>query len=134
MFKVIKKKKPKYFVLENVNGFLNHDEGKTFNIIWDELKKLTSLGYDVHWKLLNTKDYGIPQNRERIWFIGILDSKKDFEFPTPKKLLPLEKFVDWNDVHKDEMTTTIKENIDKFKNTNAFYVDQGFIKLNNFSN
>jgi DNA (cytosine-5)-methyltransferase 1 len=56
---VIKKKRPKYFILENVRGLLSHDKGNTFKIIMKELNSLK--GYQVDWKLLNTKDYGMIQ-------------------------------------------------------------------------
>lgn len=59
--------KPKYLFLENVKGLLNHDRGNTFEVI---LSALDELGYDVEWQVLNSKDFGIPQNRERVFIIG----------------------------------------------------------------
>ena len=67
--KVIKTKKPKYFILENVKGLVNHDNGKTFKTILNCLKKLKI--YNIYHNVLNTKDYGIPQNRERIFIVGV---------------------------------------------------------------
>ena len=61
--------KPKYLFLENVKGLLNHDRGNTFEII---LTTLDELGYDVEWQVLNSKDFGVPQNRERVFIIGHL--------------------------------------------------------------
>lgn len=61
--------KPRYLFLENVKGLLNHDSGNTFRTI---LNTLDELGYDVEWRLLNSKDFGVPQNRERVYIIGHL--------------------------------------------------------------
>lgn len=65
--------KPKYLFLENVKGLLNHDKGNTFEII---LSALDELGYDVEWQVLNSKDFGVPQNRERVFIIGHLRGER----------------------------------------------------------
>ena len=59
--------RPKYLFLENVKGLLSHDNGTTFETI---LRTLDELGYDVEWQVLNSKDFGVPQNRERVFLIG----------------------------------------------------------------
>lgn len=59
--------KPRYLFLENVKGILNHDGGNTFRTI---LNTLDELGYDVEWRVLNSKNFGVPQNRERVYIIG----------------------------------------------------------------
>lgn len=61
--------KPRYLFLENVKGLLNHDRGSTFEVI---LSALDELGYDVEWQVLNSKNFGVPQNRERVFIIGHL--------------------------------------------------------------
>ena len=61
--------KPQYLFLENVKGLLNHDKGDTFEVI---LSALDELGYDVEWQVLNSKNFGVPQNRERVFIIGHL--------------------------------------------------------------
>lgn len=61
--------KPRYLFLENVKGLLNHDSGNTFRTI---INTLDELGYDVEWRVLNSKDFGVPQNRERVYIIGHL--------------------------------------------------------------
>lgn len=66
--RIAKSKRPKILLLENVKGLLNHDNGKTFEII---IQTLDELGYDVEWQVLNSK-YFVPQNRERIFIIGHL--------------------------------------------------------------
>ena len=65
--------KPKYLFLENVKGLLNHDKGDTFETI---LSALDELGYDVEWQVLNSKDFGVPQNRERVFIIGHLRGER----------------------------------------------------------
>ena len=62
-------KKPKYLFLENVPGLLNHDSGKTFETI---LHTLDELGYDVCWQVLNSKNFVVPQSRNRVFIIGYL--------------------------------------------------------------
>ena len=61
--------KPPLLFLENVKGLLSHDQGRTFRTI---LYTLDELGYDAEWQLLNSKDFGVPQNRERVFIIGHL--------------------------------------------------------------
>ena len=62
-------KRPAYLFLENVPGLLSHDNGKTFATI---LGTLSELGYDVCWQVLNSKDFGVPQARKRVYIIGYL--------------------------------------------------------------
>lgn len=71
--------KPQVLFLENVKGFLNHDKGKTFKVVKSTLE---DLGYQVYAKVLNAKDFGLPQNRERIYIVAFLDDVF-FEFPKP---------------------------------------------------
>ena len=65
--------RPKYLFLENVKGLLNHDKGNTFEVI---LSALDELGYDVEWQVLNSKNFGVPQNRERVFIIGHLRGER----------------------------------------------------------
>jgi len=69
VFRLAAERKPKILFLENVAGLLNHDAGKTFATI---LSGLWELGYDVQWQVLNSKNFGAPQNRERVFIIGHL--------------------------------------------------------------
>lgn len=71
--RVIEYKRPKLVFLENVKGLLNHAKGETFRVI---LTTLDDLGYDVEWMVLNSKDYGVPQNRERVFIIGHLRGQR----------------------------------------------------------
>ncbi len=81
--RIVKETEPKLFIFENVKGLINHDGGRTWHVIHDIFEEL---GYDVHFRILNSRDYGIPQNRERLFCVGFKE-KTDFEFPAP---IPLE--------------------------------------------
>ena len=99
VFRIAKVKKPKYIIMENVRGLLSVDDGK----LWDSIKyTLKKLGYDVRYKLLNSKHHGIPQNRERIFILCNRDGWEPF-----KQLFP----------HKEKLKITVKdileENVDK---------------------
>ena len=77
--RILKDKRPRYFLLENVKGLLSHDGGKTFSTI---LGVLTDLGYIVEWQVLNSKNFGVPQNRERVFIVGYLRGERSREiFP-----------------------------------------------------
>lgn len=65
-------KRPAYLLLENVPGLLNHDGGRTFAAI---LHTLDGLGYGLEWQVLNSKDFGVPQSRKRVYLVGYLDEK-----------------------------------------------------------
>lgn len=65
--RILTDKRPRYFILENVKGLLSHDNGKTFSTI---LGVLTDIGYDYEWQVLNSKNFGVPQNRERVFIVG----------------------------------------------------------------
>ena len=67
--RILSNKRPRHFLLENVKGLLSHDNGKTFQTI---LGVLTDIGYFVEWQVLNSKNFGVPQNRERVFIVGHL--------------------------------------------------------------
>ena len=73
--------KPQVVFLENVKGLLSHNKGNTFKVIQETLEQL---GYSVHFKILNAKDFGVPQNRERIYIVCLKNSI-NFEFPIAPK-------------------------------------------------
>ena len=68
--RVARARKPSYLLLENVPGLLSHDKGRTFAAI---LSTLCNLGYSVEWQVLNSKDFGVPQSRRRVYIIGYLN-------------------------------------------------------------
>lgn len=82
--RVVKESQPKVFIYENVKGLINHDKGNTFETIkatFDEL------GYKYYYQVLNAKEYGMAQHRERIFVVGFRDKSINFQFPKP---IPLE--------------------------------------------
>ena len=83
LIKIMNARNLPYFILENVKGLVNHEGGKTLKIILEELDKI---GYEVYHRVLNSLDYGVPQMRERIYFVGIrkdLVNGNNFEWPRP---------------------------------------------------
>jgi len=82
-YKYIKIKQPKLFILENVKGLLNHNKGNTMKTILDSLNSFELYNIDVF--VLNTKDYGLPQNRERVFIVGILKEYQQHPFTIPEK-------------------------------------------------
>ncbi len=84
VIRILREKKPKAFILENVKGLLSIQGGKIYNLI---VEKLNDVGYNVYTKVLEAKDYGTPQLRKRLFFVGIRkDINTDFEFPSPVPL------------------------------------------------
>lgn len=94
LIKIMKTKNLKYFILENVKGLLNHGTGESMKIILDALNKA---GYKVFWKLTSSLYHGVPQMRERIYFVGIRkDLVKDannFEFPKATEKPELKNYL-----------------------------------------
>ncbi|HFI0634665.1 TPA: DNA cytosine methyltransferase [Streptococcus suis] len=126
--RILKEKKPKGFILENVSGLVNHDKGKTLNVI---LNILSEIGYTSEWKLLNAKDFNIPQNRNRWYCVGV---RNDFAnsinlkniFPekipltnTLSKILEKEVSSDFkvSDVAIKNIENNIKDYLNKIDNT-----------------
>jgi site-specific DNA-cytosine methylase len=96
----IEQNKPRFFIFENVKGLLSDDGGNTFNEWLNYLggKSVNGTGtmfpidgcvkYHIYWKVLNAKDYGVPQNRERVFIVGIRDDKDSFfNFPKVEPLI-----------------------------------------------
>jgi DNA (cytosine-5)-methyltransferase 1 len=128
---VINETLPSVFILENVKGILSIENGKTWKIILKELSR--NQLYDIDWKLLNTKDYGIPQNRERVFIVGIRrDSKIKFEWPATKKMKKLSSFVDENNTLTETIAPYLKKSnlLERIPDESQF-VDISFTQ-NNF--
>jgi DNA (cytosine-5)-methyltransferase 1 len=81
--RVVNECKPKVFIYENVKGLLNHDEGRTWQVVQDVFKEL---GYKIFTQTLNSKDYGIPQHRERIFVVAFKNKNENFDFPVKVEL------------------------------------------------
>lgn len=85
--RIVKECQPKVFIFENVKGMLSHDKGRTWQVIKNSFEEYC--GYDVYFQVLNGKDYGVPQSRERLYCIGFKE-ETDFKYPAP---IALEKTV-----------------------------------------
>lgn len=148
----IKENKPRYFIFENVKGLLSHDKqdknavygrtfqewinylgGKSVNGVHTFFPYEDSVPYHIYFQVLNAKHYGIPQNRERVFIIGIRDDKdNDFQFPKP---IPLEKRlkdvleseVDEKYFLSDKMLGYLNTRKDNFNNGNINYKDENSV-------
>ena len=78
--RVVNECKPKVFIFENVQGLYNHDDGKTWEVISNTFREYC--GYNIFFRRLNSKNYGIPQHRERLFCVGFRE-RRTFEFPSP---------------------------------------------------
>lgn len=106
--RILEKKRPTAFVLENVKQLKNHDSGKTLKTILSVLK---GLGYFVHYKVLNALDYGVPQKRERIFIVGF-SKDIEFEWPEPVGRHPhVESILEKNPDEKYMLNKKIKESL-----------------------
>lgn len=122
--RIVQEVQPKVFIYENVKGLLNHDNGKTWSIVKNVFE---SLNYTIHYKVINSKDYGIPQHRERIIVVAFKDSKFDFEFPRPIDLEYtmqdfLEDFIDTKYYLKEKgikFVTSSKNRIKRYTQING---------------
>ena len=96
--RILKEKRPRAFLLENVKQLTSHDKGRTFTVIQDHLR---DLGYTIYTKVLNALDFGVPQKRERIFIVGFYD-KIEFSWPrTVPHYKPLEEILE-NDSEVDQ--------------------------------
>ena len=80
LLRILKAKRPRAFLFENVKGLVSHDKGRTLGTIE---RLLTEAGYSFGWTVLNSSDFGLPQNRERWYCVGF-DRTRPFHFPTPR--------------------------------------------------
>jgi DNA (cytosine-5)-methyltransferase 1 len=138
----IQKNNPRYFIFENVKGLLSDDGGKTFQRWIDYLGGKTvngnpvifphenSVPYHVYYQVMNAKHYGVPQNRERIFIIGIRDDEdNEFSFPKPFHLVKrlkdvLESEVDEKYFLSDRMLSYFDSRAANFNNGNINYKDE----------
>lgn len=114
--RICEEHKPKVIFCENVKGLLIHDKGQTFEII---KKTFENLGYTVFWKTLNSKDFGVPQNRERIYIVAFRDGIdcSDFKFPDPMDIsVTLKQIIEEKPVSvKYYLSTTYFDTLKKHK-------------------
>ncbi len=130
-FEVIKTKKPKYFILENVKGLLSNDKGKTWKTVRGALNELDD--YTVEWKILNTKDYGIPQNRERLFIVGRKGSSTPFNWPPPEPLVrKLSEYVDTTITDRKQYSEAREAYMKKYEG--HVFLDLGWVTMDNRRN
>lgn len=131
---ILEAKKPKAFILENVRHLLKHDNGRTFNIIYDHLVRAN---YYVEFKILHASDFGVPQLRPRIFIVGFhndqLDTSKPFLFPNP---IPLKRTMSdiWGAECSREIGFTLRVGgrgspIDDRRNWDAYLVNGKVVRL-----
>lgn len=119
--RIIREKKPKAFILENVKGLVNHNQGKTLEVILNKLSNRINgeindskfndcLNYDIHYQIINSKEFGVPQNRERIYIIGF-QKNVAFNFPTGNKKSELLDIID-STIENNTLSETLELNID----------------------
>ena len=133
--KILKEKNIKYFILENVKGLTNHNGGETLNSI---VELLNDVGYNVFYQVLKSNDYGLPQKRERIYFVGIRKDLpySDFIFPKPMdKKAELKDFLidddskylydnfEWLEKYMNNKYNIGKYNLDEILNEEYLIVD-----------
>ena len=90
--------KPKLLFLENVKGLINHNRGNTFEVI---LSAMDELGYDAEWQVLNSKNFGVPQNRERVFIVGHLRGQRT------REVFPLRSNGAKVDIQNEQSTNTL---------------------------
>lgn len=115
--RIIKDKRPKFFVTENVSGMLHERNKEAFNAILTSLK---DLGYNVKYKLLNAKNFNVPQDRKRVFIVGFLGDV-DFQFPEENK-----KHLTLKDAILDLKDTTKAHDVSKLDAFNHEYYTAGF--------
>jgi len=119
--RILREKQPEAFILENVKGLVNHNNGKTLDVIVNKLgsrinfkenfnKFEDCLDYDLHFKVINSKDFGVPQNRERIYIIGF-KKKSTFNFPFSNSEKKLTEIIDYS-VPNNTISKILNYNID----------------------
>lgn len=117
-------KRPPFLLLENVPGLLSHDQGRTFATI---LGALDELGYDVAWQILNSKDFGVPQSRKRVYIVGYLRERccgeiLSFTNANAASLIQLLGGTEGNRVYSDEgVGITLTSNAGGFGGKTGLY-------------
>ena len=109
--RIIKESQPKAFIFENVRGMLNHDKGRTWETVQNTFKELNYKIYIRSNPILNAKNYGIPQNRPRLFVIGIRNDLNTLPFKFPEEV---------------ELTTTVKDYLDEEVDSKYYLGQKGF--------
>ena len=117
--------RPKYLFLENVKGILNHENGITFETI---ISTLDELGYNVEWQLLNSKDFGVPQNRERVFIIGHLRGERT------RRIFPLSSTGRQVDKHQEQSTNTLTTRYPNSQGVGSYIIESESQKVKSIGN
>lgn len=122
--RILDESKPKCFLLENVKGLVTHDKGNTIKIIINELNRA---GYDVVYKVLTSLEYGVPQMRQRVYFVGIRKDLgkniSDFNWPEPVEKPPLSEFLIDDNVATPERLEILSYYLNNSTNIGKYTVD-----------
>lgn len=129
--RVVKECQPKVFIFENVQGLFKHDQGRTWEVIHNTFRDYC--GYDIHYQLLNARDYGIPQTRERLYCIGFR-KKTAFKYPAPipLKYKMYDFLEDWADSEYFDSTLNAKVLSTNEEHRKEILNDEGSEKFNDF--
>jgi DNA (cytosine-5)-methyltransferase 1 len=132
LIKIMIDKNLKYFILENVKGLTNHDNGNSLKVI---LKELDKAGYKVFHQVLNSIDYGVPQMRERVYFIGIrkdlIPNNFEFKFPDKQQRVNVKDYlIDEKELEFNDKKESYETFLRYLKNTynHGRYDLKGFLK------
>ena len=117
--------RPKYLFLENVKGLLNHENGITFETI---ISTLDELGYNMEWQILNSKDFGVPQNRERVFVVGHLRGE------CTRRVFPLSKSGRQANSIKKQYSNTITTRYGNSQGAGAYIVESKSQKVRSIGN
>ena len=122
--RILEETQPKCFLLENVKGLVTHDKGRTIKII---VNKLNQVGYDVVYKVLTSLEYGVPQMRQRVYFVGIrkdlVKNIDEFQWPEPVAKPPLSDFLIDDNVADPERLETLSYYLKNPTNNGKYTVD-----------
>lgn len=124
LVEILKTKQTPYFILENVKGLINHDKGKTLQSI---VNILTEIGYDLAYQVLDSQFHGVPQMRERVYFVGIRAdiAHTAFEFPKPIDCPPIEQYlIETRDYQFDKNNPTFQKYLHNKYNQNQYDIEQ----------
>ena len=146
ILEILKQKKPTAFILENVRHLEKHDNGKTFKIIYESIRKLN---YTFDYKIIHASDFGLPQHRPRIFMVGFLKDKLKDEFHELPFIFPKEKKLNksMSDIMNGKVTTHLNSNkervigftlrvgggkspIEDRRNWDGYIVDNKVVRIN----
>lgn len=117
IMRIAKVKRPKLLFLENVRGLLSHDAGRTFKTV---LRTMDDMGYDAEWQVFNSKNHGVPQNRERVFIIGHLRGSGT------RPIFPITKNdISFNDVQRQQ-TNAITARYEGAQATGTYIIESEF--------